>query len=717
MRRALVAVGLLLLAAPAAQAAPRPGPPLLYAKAPRAPQLENRAPFRAKPLLVSGTDAYRDGEYLYQDYLYDDHGADTGATVSQPGVSGFSPASGDALYPAQARYANNAADIVEFRIRPTAKAIVYRVTLGAVLERNAAAVGIGIDTDRSGGRQVGWPGGAGISSPGIDRFIVAWGTRGRITRANGTGSFLPDGAVSIDRRTNQMTIRVPRSLMDPGRGTWRYVLGTGLSAGAGFARPPGILNLGFRFDESQPRGSGTWFEADQAKALAGGTSGRFYADVSFDRLAAGANAWIHAPGRKQARIYRSRLKLPEGVQRPFPEFGGRLQPYLVYVPKSYRRTHRAGVTFALHSLSATYTQYAVYSPNQPRQLGDDEGRFYVTPLGRGPDGWYTDEAEVDFFEVWADLRRHFRLDPSFVALSGYSMGGYGTYKLGFQWPDLFGAAFTVVGPPLAPGYLNTGQLIGNARWLPYMNWAGRTDELVPYALVRAQQQGFDRLGLRSQLWTYPGGHLNLAAGDSWVAARAFLAGPVVIPDPRRVDYAFIPQADNGKLGLVHDHAYWVYGLRARANARGEISAVSSVPPPGPGRPGAPLGRAGDPVPQHVDTWDGRPPQPESVTGTEWASLPNVAPGNRLRVRLDNVARAALDGRRAGLRGGRCLHVTIDSDGAARVVLALRLPTGARARRGDACRASAPKAPKVALGSRSATFSAGSGARTWVILPD
>ena len=117
----------------------------------------------------------------------------------------------------------------------------------------------------------------------------------------------------------------------------------------------------------------------------------------------------------------------------------------MFVPKTYRRTRRAGVTFALHSLSATYTQYAVFSPNQPRQLGDEEGRFYVTPLGRGPDGWYTDEGEVDFFEVWADLARRFRLDPTRVALSGYSMGGYGTYKLGLQWPDLFGAAFTVVG--------------------------------------------------------------------------------------------------------------------------------------------------------------------------------------------------------------------------------------------------------------------------------
>jgi hypothetical protein len=221
------------------------------------------------------------------------------------------------------------------------------------------------------------------------------------------------------------------------------------------------------------------------------------------------------------------------------------------------------VTFALHSLLATYTQYAVFAPEQQRRLGDDVGRFYVTPLSRGPDGWYTDEAEVDFFEVWADLARHFRLNPRSVALSGYSMGGYGTYKLGLQWPDLFGAAFTTVGPPLLPGHVNAMRLVENARWLPYLNWAGRNDELVSIALVRAQQQRFDQLGLRSQLWTFPGGHLDLGAGDSWEAARAFLAGAVVQRDPRRVDYAFMPSADSERLGLVHDHAYWVSRLRVR----------------------------------------------------------------------------------------------------------------------------------------------------------
>src|SRR3954452_19119931 len=82
-RRVLLAatVALLVFAAPAGAASlysgrgPRPGPDILYADAPRAPQLENTGDWRAAPILVSGATSYRDGEVVYQDFLYDDHGA------------------------------------------------------------------------------------------------------------------------------------------------------------------------------------------------------------------------------------------------------------------------------------------------------------------------------------------------------------------------------------------------------------------------------------------------------------------------------------------------------------------------------------------------------------------------------------------------------------------------------------------------------------------
>src|SRR4051812_13849722 len=92
--RVVVAAMVMVLAAAAPAAAddaslyrgpgPRPGPDLLYADAASAPQLTSAAPWRADPILISGASAYRDGEFLYQDYLYDDHGAHFTADPSDP---------------------------------------------------------------------------------------------------------------------------------------------------------------------------------------------------------------------------------------------------------------------------------------------------------------------------------------------------------------------------------------------------------------------------------------------------------------------------------------------------------------------------------------------------------------------------------------------------------------------------------------------------------
>ena len=749
----------------------RPGPPLLYERPPPAPELSNQAPFRAKPLLVSGTDAYRDGEYLYQDYLFDDRGADTleGSAGQRDSNANFSPTSGNVFYPTADRFAQNAADLVEFRVKPTPSAIVYRVTLNTVKERDAAIVGIGIDTDRSGGASVAWPGGAGVSSPGLDRFVTAWGTGGRVYRRNpSTGELVADAALSddqvtINRRTNQMTIRVPRSEMNPGGTTWRYAAGAGLrSAANGFKQvrqgpatatepgsgdptegAPGVFNLAFRFDEplsSKPNprygqnvGLGNWFETKQsarlkrASPLSTPSTAGFHADVDFRRLGDGDDAGLHSPRQNQARIMSSSLDVQEGFQDRFPSYGGRLQPYLLRVPKTSTPARPRGLTFSLHSLGATYTQYAVFSPKQLEQFGDERANLVATPLGRGANGWYMNEGEADFFEVWRDVARNFPLDSERVALTGYSMGGYGTYRLGVLYPDLFGKAFTTVGPPARGGWVppappndpetgrftqdtNSNRLLENARWIPFMNWVALMDDLVPYAGPRAQQRRFDRLGLRSQLWTFPGEHFTLAILDEWEAAKDFLGRSEVKRDPSRVDYALMPATARGDLGLVHDHAYWISDLSARNRsgdpgtnpARAEIDVISRA-----------FGQSASPrTAPVVSAGDGRP-APSTVEGTRWTGIPSQRRENFLSVQLQNMARATIDGARARVTAARRLRVRIDSDGDGALRLNLALPSGARARRTDGPPAPG-SAPEVTVDRGGATFRAAKGSRTYEI---
>jgi len=695
----------------------RPGPSLLYAPPAPAPELSASGRFSATPLLVSGTDAYRGGEYLYQDYLFDDHGADTvpGPGSSLSSVSGpplFSPFGGDVLYPTDRRYAGNAADLVEFRIRPTADAIEYRVTLNTVTAADVAVVGIGIDTQRQGGPAVAWPFGAGVSTPGLSSFITAWGTGGAISRLPSGGSTpLPNKAVRMDVGRHQMTITVPRSLLDPGRSTWRYVAGAGLWDGHGWmpvvagstaraGQPvsgnpvkgaPAVLNLAFRFHEPQQTltgtsvvgrppyttspGTGSWFEDGQARELAQGSTGVDYADVDFAALAAGVNRYVHAPGRTQARIYASVLPIGQGVDHSgaFPEYGGRLQPYLVTLPAGYDAARPSALTFALHPSLGGYTVFNVFLPNWGAQLGDERHSILVSTLARGingPDpnsGQFTGAAEADLFEVWADVARNFTLDPSRTTLTGYSLGGYADYGLAEEYPDLFANVFSVVGAPPSNGR-NT-RLLTNLRWIPVLAWNQVDDSEVSYDQPSATQAELQRLGYRHEAWSFPvGGHLGPAQRDDWQPAVPRLDNALVERDPPRIDYGFYPSLDDVALHLVHDHAYWLSGLRIADSrslsaelARGDVSARSLA-----------FGQ-GDPPTSNYTTTASAGGMNALVQGTRVNGYAPRTPHNELDLALADVAAVTVAGTRARLDGHRPLILRLSSDHAARVRVDLPLP--------------------------------------------
>jgi len=190
--------------------------------------------------------------------------------------------------------------------------------------------------------------------------------------------------------------------------------------------------------------------------------------------------------------------------------------------------------------------------------------------------------------------------------------------------------------------------------------------------VRAQQNRFDALGLRAQLWTYTSGdHFLQSIQDQWQPAADFLGSPKVVGDPSRVDYAFLPQADSPDFGLRADHAYWVSGLRARntsgdpqtAPARALITARSLA-----FGQGAPVTRSfREPAPQTAS------PSPSLIEGTDWTRTRRATKRNALHLSLTNVSAAKADGAAARLSGAKPLRVRIGSDGLATIELAIAVP--------------------------------------------
>ena len=481
---------------------PRPGPDALYGPNPTPPQLENGEGWDADPLLVSGHDAYRDGEYLYQDYVYDDHGADTrrftaGSPANSDSLGGIlSQPTGDFHYPNDAeRYSYNGADLLEFRARPTDDGVVYRIALNTMLEPDAAAVAIGIDTGGAAdAQQTDWGYGLGELGASVDHVLVTWGTGAELD-----GEALDNDRVTVDVRRNQIEVEVP---LDPGEATWRHYCVTGLwnAAENGFrqvaVRPdeetpgglkrtsqdvPPVFNVGFRFDEPYDRhvgaldigrglfdvldvtgighnlldlvwdrsprvlGEGNWREHAQSVALANRDISRFHADIDFERLHEETTDDASFEAGFHSLLYPSRYYLGEGVDPDHDVLEGRIQPYNVYVPENFEEP--APMVLLLHSLGGAYTQYSVYMPNLVKQLAEAHGAVVLMPQARGPGRWYKREAELDIFEAWRDLETRVDIDRSRVTISGYSMGGFGTCMLAAQCPDLFGRGFSVVGPP------------------------------------------------------------------------------------------------------------------------------------------------------------------------------------------------------------------------------------------------------------------------------
>ena len=130
-------------------AAARAADPLLRSR--QGAAARQRAAIRgwhASPILVSGASAYRKGEFLYQGYLYDDHGAkevtDPGNPMHSPGgdASGgdlFSAPTGTYDYPSGPGYDENAADLVELRVKPQTTTTAFRITLNTLEDPSLVA--------------------------------------------------------------------------------------------------------------------------------------------------------------------------------------------------------------------------------------------------------------------------------------------------------------------------------------------------------------------------------------------------------------------------------------------------------------------------------------------------------------------------------------------------------------------------------------------------
>jgi predicted esterase len=552
-----------------------------------------------------------------------------------------------------------------------------------------------------------FPHGANASAP-AQWFVTVHGqTADMLDAATGRAAATAP-SVSVDTTRRQITVLVPHSDWDPGSGSVRLAAGTGLwnkstgdylipqqvadathPGGAGtLSKPTAFFNVAFRSSEPMPDaadlvGTATdaawWRDQQQGQSLKNGDLSPFQAYVDFGKLDRGVNDDSGVPKTGPLdRILASRFETEQGTDYSTTcqsatsckgELRGQLQPYAVYVPKQAQPADGYGMTLLLHSLGANYNQF-LGSRNESQFGERGPGSIVITPEGRGPDGWYYDYAGADTFEVWADVARHYKLDPDWTAIAGYSMGGYGTYKFASQYPDLFAKAQPTVGPPGLGVWLppappepggdssNTNNMLPSVRNIPFLIWDAVTDELVPYPGPVEQAQTFDDLGYRYEFDSFaPAEHLTLAINDQYQPAADFLGTTKVNRNPAHVTYVVNPKMDFPEMGGPANHAYWVSGLKLRDSSGDAPRGTIDVRSEGFG--------AGDPAALPTQHGAGAlsggtlPAIAYTSQSRQWGPAPPRPVRNQLDIDATNVSALTIDPSRAHVSCGAALIVKTD----------------------------------------------------------
>jgi len=122
------------------------------------------------------------------------------------------------------------------------------------------------------------------------------------------------------------------------------------------------------------------------------------------------------------------------------------QPYRLYVPTGYDAKRKWPLIVALHGMGGDENSFfASYNNGEIKNIAEARGYILVCPKGRAPASMYMGTAERDVLDVLKEVKRDYAIDDNRVYLMGHSMGGYGSWSVAANNPDLFAAIAPISG--------------------------------------------------------------------------------------------------------------------------------------------------------------------------------------------------------------------------------------------------------------------------------
>lgn len=708
---------------------------------------------------IGGTAHYHSGEHIYSDYVMDAFGADDGDDARRLAVmmllgetnsrtirlDQLFQAAGDqfgAPRPAGApdHYGDatdreDGSDLTEVRWAADKGKLHLLTRVGRLMDERNLVVLVLADTRDDQGGLDGLD--IGLDTRLVsDRFDRAALLRSSDSRVFDTRSGQPMGQARVHLEAsgydNFLQASLPRHLLEHEDGRLRVAVMTLRENRDGSLTP---ANIAYRFHEPV---AGLYNERSQGLSLFQGNIDQFVADIDLDSLTSGLTQTVRpGPGYHERRFASG-----DNISVEDSREQGRHQHYGFYVPSDYDPENASPLTFWLHYRGGKAHSGAAWTPRLIHQLGEEVNNIVVTPRARGTSSWYVSSAHQDMFEVFADAAglditratalpspeqypggRHpgadgglFNVDASRVYLSGYSMGGYGTYQFGLLYPDLFAAGFSSSGSTTQGGWTGLGpqsdvcgdgtacfieanggranaqlnwRLLENARHFPLAIHHGTNDQLVPYPGVARFAKRLTELGYRHDLLSFFGyEHFTQAIVDEWADGAFYLQKFQRPVNPREVTYKRVPAL----IGAVQEvrrgdsiaepdfsfidprGAYWVDDLTMRDGDPGDPDQFALVEAESKRLPGnevltAPRSGLME-APDYVTSPVFSPANhstPFARTGVNWLVVSEKdTTSNAFEARLENVALVTLQSQAMALDNGQTIEGLLQSDGLSKV---------------------------------------------------
>ena len=125
-----------------------------------------------------------------------------------------------------------------------------------------------------------------------------------------------------------------------------------------------------------------------------------------------------------------------------------------------------------------------------RKAGEEENFPFIAVSPVTPKAGWEPDSVIEFLDrLLADRRFRFKIDPTRVYLTGFSMGGYGTFQTASRYPERFAAAVPLAGgsPPDDPETL---------RDIPIWAFHGDEDDVTSLENTRKAIETLTALGNR-----------------------------------------------------------------------------------------------------------------------------------------------------------------------------------------------------------------------------